>query len=51
VTGNGARLAEKKGTIVGGSRLNRSVRVIFDGRKSPTSLYRDYIEQIPSDVE
>jgi hypothetical protein len=40
------RLAEKEGTIVGSSRLNSSLRVLFDGRKSPMSLHRDYIEQI-----
>jgi hypothetical protein len=45
------RLAEKQGAIIGSSRLNRSVRVIFDGRKSPMSLHRDYIEQIPSEAE
>jgi hypothetical protein len=45
------RPAEKQGTIIGRSRLNRSVRVIFDGRKSPMSLHRDYIEQIPSEAE
>jgi hypothetical protein len=39
-------LAEKVGTIVGSSRLNTSLRVLFDGRKSPMSLHRDYIEQI-----
>ncbi|MGC1560304.1 MAG: hypothetical protein WA820_10705 [Bradyrhizobium sp.] len=45
------RLAEKEGTIVGGSRLNSSVRVLFDGRKSPMSLHRDYIRLIPSQSE
>jgi hypothetical protein len=45
------RLAEKEGTIVGGSRLNSSVRVLFDGRKSPMSLHRDYIRLIPSQGE
>jgi hypothetical protein len=45
------RLAQKQGTVIGGSRLNRSVRVMFDGRKSPMSLHRDYIEQIPSEAE
>ena len=45
------RLAQKQGTIIGSSRLNRSVRVLFDGRKSPMSLHRDYIEQIPSEAE
>jgi len=41
------RLAEKEGTVVGSSRLNSSVRVLFDGRRTPISLHRDYIEQIP----
>jgi hypothetical protein len=45
------RLAKRQGTIIGRSRLNRSVRVIFDGRKSPMSLHRDYIEQISSEAE
>jgi hypothetical protein len=45
------RLAEKEGTIVGSSRLNSSVRVLFDGRKSPISLHRGYIMQIPSEAE
>jgi hypothetical protein len=42
------RLADKEGAIVGLSRFQCSVRVLFDGSKSPTSLHRDYIEQIPS---
>jgi hypothetical protein len=45
------RLADKEGTIVGGSRLNSSVRVLFDGRKSPMSLHRDYIKLIPSQTD
>lgn len=36
--------AEKEGTVVGSSRMNRSVRVLFDGRKTPISLHRDYVE-------
>src|ERR1700740_25404 len=39
------RLADKEGTIVGASRLNSSIRVLFDGRKTPISLHRDYIER------
>jgi hypothetical protein len=38
------RFAGKEGTVVGNSRLNSSVRVLFDGRKTPISLHRDYIE-------
>jgi hypothetical protein len=45
------RLAEKEGTVVGSSRLNSSVRVLFDGRETPMSLHRDYIEPIPSETE
>lgn len=45
------RLATKEGTIVGCSRLNSSIRVLFDGSKSPISLHRDYAEQLTSDLE
>jgi len=45
------RLAKKEGTIVGGSRINSSIRVLFDGSKSPISLHRDYVEQLTSDPE
>ena len=45
------RLAKKEGTIVGSGRLNSSVRVLFDGRRTPMSLHRGYIEQIPSESE
>ena len=44
-------LANKEGTTVGGSRLNSSLRILFDGRKSPMSLHRDYIEQITPEAE
>ena len=43
------RLAGKEGTIIGNSRLNSSVRVLFDGRRTPISLHRDYIEPIISE--
>jgi hypothetical protein len=42
------RLADKEGVIVGGGRFQSSIRVLFDGSKSPTSLHRDYVEQIQS---
>jgi len=45
------RLAKKEGTIVGCSRLNSSIRVLFDGSKSPMSLHRDYVEPLTSDPE
>jgi hypothetical protein len=38
------RLASKEGTIVGNSRINNSVRVLFDGRRTPLSLHPDYLE-------
>ena len=44
------RLAEKEGIVVGSSRLNSSVRVLFNGRRTPMSLHRDYIEQIPPEA-
>jgi hypothetical protein len=45
------RLPIKEGIIVGGRRHNSSIRVLFDGAKSPVSLHPDYIEQIPSDAD
>jgi hypothetical protein len=45
------RLAKKEGTVIGGSRLNNSIRVLFDGSKSPVSLHRDYVEQLISEPE
>jgi hypothetical protein len=37
-------LSQRQGTVIGSSRLNGSVRVLFDERKTPISLHRDYIE-------
>jgi hypothetical protein len=37
------------GKIVGFSRANGSIRVLFDGTKTPRSLHRTYIE--PIDIE
>ena len=45
------RLAKKEGIIVGCSRLNCSIRVLFNGSKSPMSLHRDYVEQLISEPE
>ena len=45
------RLAKKEGTIVGVSRINSSLRVLFDGSKSPISLHRDYVEQLIAEPE
>jgi hypothetical protein len=33
--------------IVGVGRYQSTVRIIFDGLKSPTSLHRDYVEPVP----
>jgi hypothetical protein len=40
------RLAEKIGTVVGGSIYNNSVSIRFDGKKSAVTLHRNYIEGI-----
>ena len=40
------RLADKGGVIVGAGQYQSTVRIIFDGLKSPTSLHRDYVEPI-----
>lgn len=45
------RLAKKEGTVVGISRINSSLRVLFDGSKSPISLHRDYVEQLMAEPE
>lgn len=41
--------ADKEGTVVGSGRLNRSFRVLFDGRKTPITLHQDYIEPTVSE--
>jgi hypothetical protein len=40
------RLAEKVGTIVGMSRYNTGVTVLFDGNKTATCLHKDYISPV-----
>lgn len=40
------RLAEKVGTIVGMSRYNTGVTVLFDGKKTATCLHKDYISPV-----
>jgi hypothetical protein len=42
------RYAGRTGLVVGRSRQNNSIRVLFDGNNSPVSLHPDYIEQLPS---
>jgi hypothetical protein len=37
------RLADRPGTVVGYSRFNSAVKVIFDGNKSATSLHASYL--------
>jgi hypothetical protein len=44
------RLAGQVGIVVGFSRANSSIRVLFDGNKTARSLHRSYIEPIPSDA-
>jgi hypothetical protein len=39
--------ADKKGKIVGYSRTNFSVHILWDGRKTTTNFHVDYIERIP----
>ena len=41
-----ARLANKTGTIVGGSVYVNSVSVLFDGNRSPTTIHREYVEVV-----
>jgi hypothetical protein len=39
-----ANVSGRAGIIVGFSRANGSIRVLFDGTKTPRSLHRTYIE-------
>ena len=41
------RLADKERVIVGAGQYQSTVRILFDGLKSPTSLHRDYVEPVP----
>jgi hypothetical protein len=43
-TARSPRLALKLGVVVGLSRYNNSITVLFDGNKTSTCLHRDYIE-------
>jgi hypothetical protein len=40
------RLADRVGTVVGGSVYANSVSIRFDGNKSSSTLHRDYLEAI-----
>lgn len=42
------RLSEKVGTVIGSSRFNSGLTVLFDGNKRPTCLHRDYIAPVGS---
>jgi hypothetical protein len=39
-------LAGREGVIIGSGRYRSTVRIIFDGFKSPTSLHSTYIEPV-----
>jgi hypothetical protein len=39
-------LAGREGVVVGAGRYRSTVRVLFDGFRSPTSLHRTYIEPV-----
>jgi hypothetical protein len=41
-------LADKVGTVVGGSVYNNSFSVRFDGNKTSTTLHHNYLEVISS---
>jgi hypothetical protein len=45
------RIKSMEGTIVGESQYKSSIRVVLDGRKTPLSLHRDYIELIREGCE
>jgi hypothetical protein len=42
-------LAEKLGTVVGGSVYNNSVSILIDGSKSPITLHQSYLEVLSPD--
>ena len=39
-------LAGREGVVIGAGRYRSTVRVIFDGFRSPTSLHSSYIEPV-----
>ena len=41
------RLANKTGTVVGGSVYINSISVLFDGNRSPRTIHRAYVEVMP----
>lgn len=42
-------LAGREGVVVGAGRYRSTVRVMFDGFKSPTSLHSTYVETVLED--
>jgi hypothetical protein len=42
-------LAGREGVVVGAGRYRSTVRVMFDGFKSPTSLHSTYVEAVVED--
>ena len=42
-------LADKLGTVVGGSVYNNSASIRFDGSKSPITLHQSYLEVLSPD--
>lgn len=46
-----SRFVGQTGIVVGFSRANGSIRVLFDGTKTARSLHRSYIELIPLNAQ
>jgi hypothetical protein len=44
-------LAGREGVIIGSGHYRSTVRIIFDGFKSPTSLHSTYIEPVVEEEE
>jgi hypothetical protein len=44
-------LAGREGIVVGAGRYRSTVRVLFDGFKSPTSLHGSYIEAVAEEKD
>ena len=42
-------LAGREGVVVGSGRYRSTVRVMFDGFRSATSLHNTYIEPVPAE--
>jgi hypothetical protein len=44
------RDSDKKGTIVGQTRYPNSLRVIWDGSRSPVTMHKDYLRFFKEEV-